>query len=1213
MAQFQGVENPFLPVQDRDPSTFVQGPRAPNANPFISTVPPSAPRQGVEQFAPDVNPFASRTQRLVPPGIAGFSPRPDDSTILENAGEDILDIWRGLKAMYDLVDQNGVDGIGTILGAVPGALIQTVTRWIDAADKDVFWEMARKHPVEFIQDFTLPIAPLFTGGGALVAKAFGTGATAGRVAKTLQYAGRATDVLGQISDPIGNTAAIAIRNAGGAALRAAMAKPKIILSKQVMSIDLLDDAAPTKGVMGQMRDTYDRYRTAIVDANHPITMAIRRGEQAKIRAETGETVPTRQLSSTKSENMVRTLAGYERVITQALDGGKKNPDVVRGVRDPNDLTQPIVRDPSLGIWTDERFSAMDIVEELGASNLKDARDYKVARRVLYDLSREGRQGAAQGFDLAAARRVVEKFDPKLNPDANPDIHNAFVKGRQYGNDQLDAYQQSGLIDQQTKNEYKTRNPNWTSFSRSNRIRVQLTPDQKQRHGITEDHVVLEAPAGEPVRVTGAGSQELRNPKQIIKELSGSLRMLRDPFVSEGLIWSRMMQEGEHNRIFNEIKQNFADVPGSGITLEPLPAGIKSKVTMSELDRAMDAEGILDDVTISPDSVIEFNSPMLKPLGVPDNVVIGYENGRPYALKFDDPAVAQSFATMRFKPNSGLDSFINTRLGAFAKTVAKIQRAGITSAPGFAVLTNPVRDAWQAMGYSPAGFVPVFDNLRAVSAWFNENEVFDLWVRSGGAQAHLSAIDTPILKKNLEKFMAPANRSYVQKMAHLVKSPLEALQLMQEVVETSTRLGVFERNLRKDLGINARGDIKQALNKARESGADVDGMVRQASVHSRDASTDFGRRGANPELRALNSITPFNNAGIQGLDLFRGKIWEGPLKQRLMMGVRLGMSVTIPSLIFAGLNWNDPVYEDMQQFEKDLFWIVKIGDQHIRIVKPLETGMLFGTLPVRMIESIAHADPSIFTKSAARMVWDLQPIGIPTLFKSPTEIALDKNFFFGGDLTPAGQKRFPKSQQRFETTSEFAKGISQFTDWVSNGKSVASPIKIDHLVRGFGGTLAGLATQLTDPAIRSARGIKNEKSSPKGPIVDLPILGETALGGVPILNRTTANRNNASAARNAFWKIYAESERASNAIKDVGFEGNRERFLKDNANLIAMAPLFRKQARVIMRLGNESRSVEFLKMTRFDKRRLRNKLEEAKNEAARRIMKVWKDLENGTNN
>ncbi len=125
----------------------------------------------------------------------------------------------------------------------------------------------------------------------------------------------------------------------------------------------------------------------------------------------------------------------------------------------------------------------------------------------------------------------------------------------------------------------------------------------------------------------------------------------------------------------------------------------------------------------------------------------------------------------------------------------------------------------------------------------------------------------------------------------------------------------------------------------------------------DLTIDFAKIGT--KVQALNLITAFFNARLQGYARLAQAFKEKPANTTL----KTFAYITAPSIVLWYLNHDDPRYQQLPQWQKDLFWIVitpeiGIGDNIVeddndytiyRIPKPFEPGLLFGTLPERMLD------------------------------------------------------------------------------------------------------------------------------------------------------------------------------------------------------------------------------------------------------------------------
>src|SRR5690606_22699515 len=255
--------------------------------------------------------------------------------------------------------------------------------------------------------------------------------------------------------------------------------------------------------------------------------------------------------------------------------------------------------------------------------------------------------------------------------------------------------------------------------------------------------------------------------------------------------------------------------------------------------------------------------------------------------------------------------------------ARTLRAGAILAPEF-MIRNPARDQLMAFVQSEYGFKPGVDFVRGLFSLLRKDDYYWRWKAAGGENAALVAMDRKAMRQNVERLLRQGG------VRNVLKSPLDVLRAISETMEDATRLGEFRRAVR------AEGDTKA-------------GLLR-AAMAAREISTDFARHGAKTE--ALRQIAAFWNARIQGYDRLVRALRRDPVGAM----TRIGAGITLPSIILYAINRDDPEYWELPQWQRDLFWHVKIGGTWLRIPKPFELGIVFGTMPERILEWIESHDP-----------------------------------------------------------------------------------------------------------------------------------------------------------------------------------------------------------------------------------------------------------------
>lgn len=367
--------------------------------------------------------------------------------------------------------------------------------------------------------------------------------------------------------------------------------------------------------------------------------------------------------------------------------------------------------------------------------------------------------------------------------------------------------------------------------------------------------------------------------------------------------------------------------------------------------------------------------------------------------------------------------------------AKWLRAGATLGPEF-ILRNPVRDMISATIYSKHGFIPVVDTLKGLGLYLQKGNTYWEYMRSGAAQANLVSLDRNYLSGQMRELL---QRPSVKKM--ITTNPIEVLRGLSEATEMATRLAEFH-NVRK--GYTGIGN--RLFSRKRNPGS-----IQEAALESRDVTLDFSRIGSH--TKSLNKTIAFFNAAIQGTDkMFRE--WKA---NPLDMTVKTAMWITLPSVLLWELNKDDPRYQELPQWQKDIFWIIPTKDTLIKIPKPFELGILFGTVPERMLQwdyDKKRKQKGAGFKGLAGSVLDsMAPSFLPTALVPAIEAVTNHSIFMGRDIVPQSQQNTIPELQYGPYTSAVGRKIGETFG--------ISPRKVDNTIRGYGGSLAGLGLTLTD--------------------------------------------------------------------------------------------------------------------------------------------------------
>ena len=366
------------------------------------------------------------------------------------------------------------------------------------------------------------------------------------------------------------------------------------------------------------------------------------------------------------------------------------------------------------------------------------------------------------------------------------------------------------------------------------------------------------------------------------------------------------------------------------------------------------------------------------------------------------------------------------------------RTGSTMSPSF-ILRNLIRDTLFAGIASKNGFIPIYDSIRGMNALLNNQQLRSEFNASGVISSNFYG-DGESVMRSLES-MAGGKKWQELGLLDIVKGifhkPIEGLEWISNLAEAGTRMGEFMR--------------------AREKGKSVD----QAAYDAVEITLNFGRSGATGQQ--INRMVPFFNACIQGGDkLYR--MYKADPRRTLL---RIGTYIVLPSVVLWLWNHDEDWYKELDPNVKMTNWILPNG---IRIPKPQEAGILFGSGAEAMLDTANGQDPKAMANWCGQVRDALTPGIIPTLALPLFEWITNYSFFRGKPIVSKSQERLPDELQYGPYTSEMSKALGD------NPIVKLSPVKIDNLWRGYTGTMGMFLWQAPDLLIAEKRNLPEKKLS-----------------------------------------------------------------------------------------------------------------------------------------
>lgn len=476
------------------------------------------------------------------------------------------------------------------------------------------------------------------------------------------------------------------------------------------------------------------------------------------------------------------------------------------------------------------------------------------------------------------------------------------------------------------------------------------------------------------------------------------------------------------------------------------------------------------------------------------------DGKPEAYAVSDPALLRGLLQIN---DAGSKSLFN-RLGRSAK---RFLTAGITLSPDF-IVKNFVRDAAHAWMVNKDDFTFGADSIKGLRKAFKEDEAYRDLIFSGAAfqGGYIHGADPEAATQQVRRALKAKGltvnevNSYMDSLVTKGGQLLEKYRNVSDKVENANRLMTYEAALRAGKS------------------------TRQAAFESKDLM-DYSLKGNFALINSMIDFLPFFNARLQGLSkLVRAaKAGDGDRVLKVLSAnlAMKGMKVAAFSLALAAMNDDDERYQELADWDKDSNWHFWLGDDHIRIPKPFELGIVFGTFPERMLHYGTGTQPaSDLGKAVGHAVFNTLALNpIPQLALPAVEVMVNRSFFKDSSIEGMADENRQPGDRYNAYTSEVAKQLGQLFN--------VSPKKIEHLVKGYTGTIGGYVLSASDIVARQMLGIESADT----PISRYPVVKAFYQGDAPKTNTKFQQE---------FYDALDAAGQAYGSYKRAAEEGDTER-------------------------------------------------------------------------
>lgn len=447
-----------------------------------------------------------------------------------------------------------------------------------------------------------------------------------------------------------------------------------------------------------------------------------------------------------------------------------------------------------------------------------------------------------------------------------------------------------------------------------------------------------------------------------------------------------------------------------------------------------------------------------------DVVKVFIDGQEKRVQVNDPELYRAFTMIDLERS-------NSTFMKAARQAKKVLTVSTTSMPDF-IIRNFMRDSIHSWAINKDGFKPVTASWAGFKkALRTDDSLVDMMFAGatfGGGYSNVydpastaKTIRSVLRRKGyndsqIHEFESSIARNSKEVMGK-IEQGLHKYKNLSEAAENANRLATYE------------AAIKSGKSKA------------QAAFESRDLM-DFSMMGASNIMINLSDMLPFFNARMQGLSKLGRGIKENPREV-----LKRGGMITAASLALMALNWDDKRYEELQDWDKDTYWHVWIGGQHIRFPKPFEIGLMFGTLPERFVRALGGKDTGAkFGKLVAHNFMETMAFNpIPQVAMPIAEAYVNYDFFKGGPIENMADSNLIAGARYNDQTSLLMREIGEATNM--------SPKMLDHIVMGYTGSLGGYVMGATNLLMRN---LKDYGETPAMRLDEMPVIKSFFRGSDP---------------------------------------------------------------------------------------------------------------------
>ena len=565
---------------------------------------------------------------------------------------------------------------------------------------------------------------------------------------------------------------------------------------------------------------------------------------------------------------------------------------------------------------------------------------------------------------------------------------------------------------------------------------------------------------------------------ISKRLKGSGLRIKDIF-PQAIANVRNIVKATHNRIVIDRILKLSKVEGLGRFAEEIPKDrIPVKIRTEDILRNMAKAGLeVSGEEMTPEELLEsmpigetmtFFMEAQYPKGK-EPIVAVMEGGKLVWYQLD-PELMQALESLEVPMVPHVNAMVDLALNALhvQKQMLTLGATGIN--PTFSLVRNWIKDLPAGMIQSQARANP----FQFLMNWFSSmggalvssltgkmiDPYFDLYIRLGGGMAQMLSQDIAHTRRAARRLFETTGMQILD-----VRNWWDYVREVLQFPESATRIAEV-KSIMRDLNLRPGDPISF-----------TDSI--KILLAGKEVTTDFSSGGNFG--RQINLYLPFFNPTIMGLRAMLRAAKRNPKKFLLR-----GLALTALSLIAWWLAKDTKWWKRaLTTREKLIYWWFEsnVGGRKelVRIPMPYELGLIFGGIPVSMMDAAYRKDPKMAIEFFRVALDVMLPNFLPPIINESVSQMMNKDLFWETPIVKKGLERKPAKEQYTEYTTKAAIYMGQLFD--------ISPDRIDHAIRGLFGPVGIDFVSLFGKGSRE-RNIEKEPA-------DIPLVGTLFKRGGPM--------------------------------------------------------------------------------------------------------------------